>query len=532
MKTPTLFSMKYVWVCALLLNSLPTLGAIRPNLETVTDDLLSGELSDLKDLALGVGIIKYKVSGRIRVQSGFFISADRFITTRSPDQTLATFDCQNDDVTIATGFLGLPNEDLTRLPTTHRCTEILASRIDSGFTLMRVESTAGVTAAPIPVAPASALRAGGRVGILGYAFSGFLTFSNDCFITTGTFIPDKRMKKNSPNTVIAKNTWATSEDCVYMRAMEGSPILVKKTGQWMVAGILSPVVSPDENQYTNLRKSALFTKLGALSREFGDDYTGAGIDPLQGMTAKGLDGMDKMEAEVVTALNEFRRDPQSFIPDIERYKRFLQGKIYHDPDLHIAIQTKEGDVPADEAIATLQSANPMQTVAGDAILKLAARDHQKDQASTGEEGHEGSDGSRPMDRAKRHGFKSGTVGEDITYGRRATGRSVIVDLLIDDGVADRGHRSSLLNPIWSGIGVACGSHPKFSQMCVIDMSSADSTGVLGAGGGGGGGAGGGGAGGGGGGGAGPAGGGAGGGAACCKGKTNGCNCTGGCNCAH
>jgi uncharacterized protein YkwD len=43
-------------------------------------------------------------------------------------------------------------------------------------------------------------------------------------------------------------------------------------------------------------------------------------------------------------------------------------------------------------------------------------------------------------------------------------------LLIDDGVADRGHRRNLLDPAVRVAGIACGRHAAYGTMCVIDLA--------------------------------------------------------------
>ncbi len=62
------------------------------------------------------------------------------------------------------------------------------------------------------------------------------------------------------------------------------------------------------------------------------------------------------------------------------------------------------------------------------------------------------------------------IGESIYYGP-GSARFVVMELIIDDGVADRGHRKSLFNPAFRAAGVACGPHPRFRSMCAIDFAA-------------------------------------------------------------
>ncbi|MBW4490944.1 MAG: hypothetical protein KME12_24530 [Trichocoleus desertorum ATA4-8-CV12] len=47
----------------------------------------------------------------------------------------------------------------------------------------------------------------------------------------------------------------------------------------------------------------------------------------------------------------------------------------------------------------------------------------------------------------------------------------VIQLLIDDGVKDRGHRKSILKPDYRMTGVACGSHAAYTTMCVMEYAT-------------------------------------------------------------
>jgi uncharacterized protein YkwD len=59
--------------------------------------------------------------------------------------------------------------------------------------------------------------------------------------------------------------------------------------------------------------------------------------------------------------------------------------------------------------------------------------------------------------------------ENVDYGQFTSGRDVVVDLIVDDGVPDRGHRRNIFDPSARVAGVACGRHPRYGSMCVIDQ---------------------------------------------------------------
>jgi hypothetical protein len=99
-------------------------------------------------------------------------------------------------------------------------------------------------------------------------------------------------------------------------------------------------------------------------------------------------------------------------------------------------------------------------------MSLGAADHVRDQGRQGGTGHTGHDRSTAASRVSRYGRWVGLISENIQYGRGSPG-DVVADLLIDDGVLDRGHRRNALDPSIHVAGVACGPHATYGHMCVI-----------------------------------------------------------------
>ena len=85
-------------------------------------------------------------------------------------------------------------------------------------------------------------------------------------------------------------------------------------------------------------------------------------------------------------------------------------------------------------------------------------------------GHSSSNGMSMGDRLAKFGKYSGHCGENIAYGSD-TAKKVVIDLLIDDGVASRGHRKNLFNLNFEVCGVAVGYHQAYDTMAVQNFAT-------------------------------------------------------------
>lgn len=165
-------------------------------------------------------------------------------------------------------------------------------------------------------------------------------------------------------------------------------------------------------------------------------------------------------------INLARTDPAGYARRLREHRAFYDGDVFRDPD-GLAIRTEEGVAAVDEAIRFLERQTPLPPLAASDILRRAAADHVADQGPRGLMGHYGSDGSAFTDRiARRGGPRSG--GENISYGGDS-GEAVVIQLIVDDGVADRGHRTNIFRPGYVSAGAACGPHTAYRYMCVIDF---------------------------------------------------------------
>ena len=174
-----------------------------------------------------------------------------------------------------------------------------------------------------------------------------------------------------------------------------------------------------------------------------------------------------LERAVIVQLNRARTDPARFAAELEARLPHYRGNIYRLPGAEVGMRSVEGAAAVREAVRVLRAQRPLSPLRLSRGMSAAAADHVRDQGPRGGLGHTGSDRSTPASRASRHGRWFGLVTENIQYGRVATGHDVVADLVIDDGVADRGHRRNVFHPAIRVAGVACGPHADYGQMCVI-----------------------------------------------------------------
>lgn len=191
-------------------------------------------------------------------------------------------------------------------------------------------------------------------------------------------------------------------------------------------------------------------------------------------TGKDADYLSDVERQVILHLNLVRAAPLRYAQDfIEPRLKFFKDKIYLEPGGAAnfgGIETEEGTAAVIEAIRALAATAPLPSLSPSPGLSRAAGDHARDQSTTGQIGHVGSDGSLVDTRVTRYGNWIDALGENIVYGT-GIGRDIVVELLIDDGVPGRGHRKNILNPEFRRVGVALATHPEYGHICVIDFAA-------------------------------------------------------------
>ena len=119
---------------------------------------------------------------------------------------------------------------------------------------------------------------------------------------------------------------------------------------------------------------------------------------------------------------------------------------------------QEGAPAVYEAINFLQqnrtALKPLQWNDG---LAVAAYDHCKDAATKGSDGNFWLDITTPEERLKRYGTVRGFTAENLVYGKNIA-TEIVLDLLIDDGSWNRGHRRNMLSQTFIETGIAFCPH--------------------------------------------------------------------------
>lgn len=179
-------------------------------------------------------------------------------------------------------------------------------------------------------------------------------------------------------------------------------------------------------------------------------------------TARTADYLSTVEKDVILEMNKARTNPSLYaeLYITPRTKKF-DGKVYNG-----TLMTNEGVAVVNECISYMKKAKALPVLNPEKGLSLAAQQHSSTQGETDQTGHTGVDGSTPFTRIEKYGTYK-TAGENISYGAMS-GRDIVVQLLIDDGVSSRGHRKNIMNKDFSSSGVGyTKKHKTYGSVCVI-----------------------------------------------------------------
>mgnify|MGYP000527351111 CR=1 FL=1 len=149
--------------------------------------------------------------------------------------------------------------------------------------------------------------------------------------------------------------------------------------------------------------------------------------------------MRSEELQMLEEINLIRSNPKGYIPYIQEYiKDVKSGKSFGFGD-PIAVSY--------ELIDQLENTPPLSILEPAECVYRAAKIHGEDRKGAGSNDHVGTDGSWPWDRILKE-CDYLTDGNENLVGGPSSIRKAVILLLVDDGIPNRGHRSTLLNPKW------------------------------------------------------------------------------------
>jgi uncharacterized protein YkwD len=175
------------------------------------------------------------------------------------------------------------------------------------------------------------------------------------------------------------------------------------------------------------------------------------------------------ERAVVQEMSDARVRPRAYAKYLREMRGWFEGTLWKRPG-RTPLRTEEGLAALDEAIAYLEAAKPVGPLRFNEGLAQAARLHAQDLGPRGGLEHVGSDGAHLSTRVNRLGTWQGTVAENIGT-LEEDARQLVIQLLVDDGVPERGHRHNLFNPDLHQAGAGTAPHRDYRTVTVIDYAT-------------------------------------------------------------
>lgn len=149
--------------------------------------------------------------------------------------------------------------------------------------------------------------------------------------------------------------------------------------------------------------------------------------------------LPNLETEEITDLNEIKIDIE--VAETGAEELFVFSQAAHESGFSQALTRV---LQLTNYYRQQQGLHPLQF---NSSLNSAAQAHSNDMAHGGFLDHRGSDGSRSSDRARRYGYRSGYVGENIAQGYRSA------DDVVAGWMNSSGHRRNILNPNYRDMGI-------------------------------------------------------------------------------
>lgn len=165
----------------------------------------------------------------------------------------------------------------------------------------------------------------------------------------------------------------------------------------------------------------------------------AAVDMKRINTAANEKYLAESEKEMIKEINFARCYPAIYADIIANYL-VSEGKTSFDTWL-----------AGQEIVEILKNLKPMKPLLPDSRLYQCAKNHGLDEKKRGYMGHTGSDNSSPFDRIRKVLGSSYLDGSENLVGDSSP-RDAVIALLIDGGIASRGHRENVIKLNWTHVG--------------------------------------------------------------------------------
>ena len=179
---------------------------------------------------------------------------------------------------------------------------------------------------------------------------------------------------------------------------------------------------------------------------------------------KGI-SISKVENQVLKEINYVRRNPKKYIKFLKKLKKGMRGKVLKLPNGE-RWQMTEGKSAINEAIRDLKRASRLKEVKYSNGLSEVANIQLKDLKKNINLKHRGKDGSTLATRLSRVGRVGNSAAENISYYSKDA-QTIVLTMIIDDGVRNRGHRKNILSKKFTKIGIAHGKGKSKVSVCVL-----------------------------------------------------------------
>lgn len=159
-------------------------------------------------------------------------------------------------------------------------------------------------------------------------------------------------------------------------------------------------------------------------------------------------------SDLLKAINSIRKTPEQWADKIDKeyIKNMDKDKVTHTVWKRAF---KEGLPAMQEAVKYLKNAKPKEELKLSFGMCYAAFKHSEYLADKKSMTHTGKGGSSMSNRLEEFGDWQTTIGENIikTTPNTRTAEHIVMELVIDDGVKNRGHRENIFKSSFKKLGV-------------------------------------------------------------------------------